>query len=156
MDPNHMDATLVLSMCNWVMGELVRVLHNLPVEQARAVVDALAERRVPLVWVGPEGKRILEPSLTLKNQVLVFLASEAAPVRVDDLFRWYGRGLRGGFNRALAELDGDAQIAIHSNNTAEILPPGAVLVERVLQQHMAESGKTKPKAKKAKKTGRRR
>jgi hypothetical protein len=30
VDPNHMDATLVVSICNWIMAELIRVLHQLP------------------------------------------------------------------------------------------------------------------------------
>ena len=30
VNSNHMDATLVLSMCNWIMAELVRVFHALP------------------------------------------------------------------------------------------------------------------------------
>jgi hypothetical protein len=28
VDPNHMDSVAVLSKCNWIMGELVRVYHT--------------------------------------------------------------------------------------------------------------------------------
>jgi hypothetical protein len=46
-----------------------------------------------------------------------------------------------------------ASVARHSTGTAEILPPGAVVVEKVLQQHMSVGGNRKPKkrAKRAKK-----
>src|SRR5438552_2459466 len=29
VDPNHMDALFVLSACDWVMAELIRILHGL-------------------------------------------------------------------------------------------------------------------------------
>jgi hypothetical protein len=49
-----MDAVAVLSMANWVMAELVRVLHGLTLDEVQALVDGLAERRVPLVWQGSQ------------------------------------------------------------------------------------------------------
>src|SRR5260370_40273645 len=50
VDPNHMDAGAVVSLCNWVMGELVRVFHGLTVTDAQKVVDALVEVRIPVIW----------------------------------------------------------------------------------------------------------
>ena|SRR5215831_1318490 len=52
VDPNHMDATFVLSSCNWIMAELVRVYHNLSTEEAQRLADTLVERRIPLIWRG--------------------------------------------------------------------------------------------------------
>ena len=64
VDSNHMDAVAVLSMSNWIMGELVRVYHNLTTIQAQQLVDALVEVRLPAVWTGDDGvKRVLETSL---------------------------------------------------------------------------------------------
>src|SRR5437868_1963365 len=57
VDPNHMDATVVLGMVNWIMAELVRVLHQLPIEDAQKVVDQLVERRIPIVWQIGDVKR---------------------------------------------------------------------------------------------------
>ena len=50
VDSNHMDATFVVSASNWILAELVRVFHNLSIEEAQQLVDAIAERRVPLIW----------------------------------------------------------------------------------------------------------
>lgn len=45
---------------NWIMGELVRVYHNLTTAQAQRLVDALVEVRLPAVWTGDDGvKRVL-------------------------------------------------------------------------------------------------
>src|SRR5437764_12257932 len=59
VDPNFMDALMSLSACNWIMAELVRVFHNLSIEDAQQLVDALAERRIPLVWQRGAMKRVL-------------------------------------------------------------------------------------------------
>lgn len=50
VDPNHMDAVCVLQMSKWIVAELIRVLHEQPVDEAAALVDAVVEREVPLVW----------------------------------------------------------------------------------------------------------
>jgi len=39
VDPNATDAAYVYSSASWVMAELVRVLHNLPVAEAQQLVD---------------------------------------------------------------------------------------------------------------------
>ncbi len=33
VDSNYMDATFVVNNCSWVLGELIRVFHNLSVDQ---------------------------------------------------------------------------------------------------------------------------
>ena len=50
VDPSHMDATFVLNSCNWIMAELVRVLHGLTVSSAQSLTDNLAENRIPFIW----------------------------------------------------------------------------------------------------------
>ncbi len=66
VNPNYMDATLVVGQVNWIMGELVRVYHQLPTtDEAQSVVDQLVERRVPIVWQVGDIKRVLNPKLKL-------------------------------------------------------------------------------------------
>jgi hypothetical protein len=71
VDPNHMDALFALSSCNWVMAELVRVYHSLSVAEAQRLVDSLVERRIPLVWESGDIRRVLDPSMTVRDQILV-------------------------------------------------------------------------------------
>jgi hypothetical protein len=63
VDPNEMDASLVLYSTTWIMAELVRVLHQLSVSDAQKIVDALIERKTPLVWDSGTVKRVLMPEL---------------------------------------------------------------------------------------------
>ena len=54
VDPNQMDATVVLYTSKWIMAELVRLLHTLSTEEATAIVDGLIEREVAWVWTHGE------------------------------------------------------------------------------------------------------
>jgi hypothetical protein len=69
VDPNHMDATFVVSASNWMLAELVRVFHNLSILEAQQLVDAIAERRVPLIWQGDDVKRVLNPKIEVRDQI---------------------------------------------------------------------------------------
>lgn len=64
VNANHMDATYVLHAAQWIMAELVRLFHNVTVTEATAVVDALVDRTVPVLWQVGDVTRVLNPSLT--------------------------------------------------------------------------------------------
>jgi hypothetical protein len=49
VSPNKMDATYVRDGATWVMAELVRVFHGVSTAEAQESVDALVERKHPLV-----------------------------------------------------------------------------------------------------------
>jgi hypothetical protein len=73
VDPNHQDAAVVLAMSQWIMAELVRVFHNVDIERAAQMVEALVERTVPLIWIVNGRTRILNPGLSAKEKILVVL-----------------------------------------------------------------------------------
>ena len=135
VDPNHMDSVAVLSMANWVMGELVRVYHGLNVADAQKVVDALAEVRIPIVWSDGSTKRVLQPSLTLPEQLLLLIASTFPQVTVADLKSWseasdkkyFLKLLRGLHKKRWVELD-------ESTGSVRILPPGTSEAQALLQR----------------------
>jgi hypothetical protein len=74
VDPNLMDATVVYSMTSWILAELIRVFHNLSTKEAQEAVDALSERKLPLIW-SPDGKlkRVLDTGLNTGDQTLLLL-----------------------------------------------------------------------------------
>lgn len=75
VDPNHEDAEAVLSMANWVMAELVRIFHGVTLGEAQAAVDALVQRRHPLVWEIEGVKRVLNAKMSKSDQTMVLLYS---------------------------------------------------------------------------------
>lgn len=73
VDPNHMDAEAVQAMASWLMAELVRIFHGTKTEEARETVDALVERKTPLIWEVEGLTRVLKPQMRAKDQVLTIL-----------------------------------------------------------------------------------
>ena len=129
VDPNHMDATLVVSMCNWIMAELVRVFHNLSIEDAQALVDSIAERRIPLVWQSGKIKRVLDPSLSLKNQILLLICSSPESISTNDLQNWCDYNNRGYFLKLLRQMDKDRLVILSKRECeVQILPPGGIQI----------------------------
>lgn len=132
VDPNHMDATAVVSMCSWVMGELVRFFHNVRVQEAQETVDSLVERRIPLVWNIAGIKRVLDPTLSLKDQILLLISSSSL-VSTDNLFSWCDQKNRPYFMKTLRQLHKKRFLELSSDlETVQILPPGSTYISQLI------------------------
>jgi hypothetical protein len=88
VDANHMDAEAVQGMASWLMAELVRIFHDVTTEEAQRTVDALVERKIPIIWDFGEKKRVLDPTMSAKNQTLLLLYHSTSWVLVRDLIDW--------------------------------------------------------------------
>ncbi|MFH1560870.1 MAG: hypothetical protein ABID84_05635 [Chloroflexota bacterium] len=137
VDPNHMDAVLVLSMANWIMAELIRVLHDVSIEEAQGLVNGLAERRMPLVWHGEGVKRVLDPKLSLKDQLLLLIASAPSVVSTSELLKWSGYGNKAYFLRLLLRFHAERLVEVSTDaSKVQILPPGSRYVEELAAKLM--------------------
>ena len=87
VDPNFLDATAVYGMASWTLAELIRIFHGLTTQEAQEVVDALVERKNPLVWDIAGVKRVLDPSMKSADQVLLLLHAQASWLPEGDLLR---------------------------------------------------------------------
>jgi hypothetical protein len=133
VDPNHMDAVFVLSNCNWVMAELVRVFHNVSISDAQGIVDKLVERRTPLLWVGDDMRRILDPKMSLPNQILLFLSASPTKIATSDLKNWTGCRDAAYFKKLLRTMHKKRWIELASDeSTALILPPGDKIASELI------------------------
>jgi hypothetical protein len=88
VDPNAMDARVVVEMAKWVMADLVRVFHRLSTAEAAQVVEGLIERTVPAVWEVGQVRRVLRPTMTKKDQTLLLLFSANRVVSERELIAW--------------------------------------------------------------------
>jgi hypothetical protein len=88
VDPNFMDATVVFNVASWILAELIRIFHGVSTKDAQEVVDALIERKIPLVWEIEGIKRVLDPKMSTRNQVLVFLLRATTWESERHLFDW--------------------------------------------------------------------
>ena len=131
VDPNHMDAELFLRAAKWILSELVRVFSSLNVDAASRLIETVTERTIPLVWQGHGVKRVLNPKLSTRDQVLALIYSSPDGVSSKDLASWLGYGNLSRLRTSiLGKLDGDAFIHFdRQRDLAIALPPGIRYVE---------------------------
>lgn len=135
IDSNHMDSVAVLSICNWVMAELVRVFHRLTVVEAQKVVDVLAEVRIPIIWSDGNIKRVLQPELRLDEQLLLLIAASLPDMSSKDLILWIESVNSGYIMRAKRKLHAKRLLEFNeSTERVKILPPGAKFVTELVQK----------------------
>jgi hypothetical protein len=140
VNPNHMDSVAVLSMSNWIMGELVRVYHGLSVADAQKVADALAEVRIPAVWTDGAIKRVLQPKLALPDQMLLLISTTLPDVMSAHLLDWTEATDKRYFLKILRGLHSKRLIEFtKSSDKVQILPPGTKYVEELVRKKNLKS-----------------
>lgn len=89
VNANRIDAMTIARACDWIICELIRVYHNLSLEEAQDLVDGLAQRSIPDVWHVAGRKRVLRNDLNFKQKVLLLCYQEPDnAVMSEDLFLW--------------------------------------------------------------------
>ena len=132
VDANEIDAATAVRIADWCVCEMIRLHYTISLEEAQAMCDAIAERKLPQVWSVFGKKRVLNPNLSYAQQTLLLLYSNPeTAVPVEDLVSWtehsnpsiYKRDVLGRLHRKrLIEFDTDTQMVV-------ILPPGVARVE---------------------------
>ncbi len=148
VDPNHMDARVVLESAKWVMAELVRVFHDLTTQEATDVVNALVERTVPIVWEVGAQKRVLQSKLSKRDQTLLLLYATTGPVKEVDLFSWVESSNKSVYRRdILSPLHGERLIEFDRNaGLVHLSPTGTAYVEENLPLDLLNSNQRAPAA----------
>jgi hypothetical protein len=136
VDPNHMDATVVLYTAKWLMAELVRLLHTLSTEEATEIVDGLIEREVAWVWTHGDKKRVLKTGMTWKQQTLVLLLTESGDVSEADLFKWLEHPRLADFRKNVLKPLHSQRLVEYDTAaaTVRLLPPGVAAAEELVGQ----------------------
>jgi hypothetical protein len=130
VDPNFLDASAVYGMTSWILAELVRIFHNVSTEKAQVSVDALIERKHPLIWEIEDIRRVLDPKMTKADQALLLMHQKPAWVAEADLIKWVDYDKSKLRTRVLLPLHKERLIEYDpSNERARISPLGAKQVE---------------------------
>jgi hypothetical protein len=134
VDPNGMDARLVLETAKWVVAELVRVFHGITTDSATDLVEKLTERTLPIVWQAEDVKRVLNPSLSMREQTLLLLYASQGQVSESLLVSWTEHSSASVYRRdILRKLHQQRLIEYtESKRVARLTPLGSDYVERHL------------------------
>lgn len=132
VDPNFLDATAVFGMASWVLAELVRIFHGVSTELAQTTVDALIERKHPLIWEVGDVRRVLDPKMEKKDQALLLLHQRPGWVSDAELFSWVEYSTINNFRKAVLRQFHTKRL-VEYDETAKrvrISPLGIQVVER--------------------------
>lgn len=135
VDPNPMDSHAVVSICSWVMGELIRVFHNTTIDNAQKIINSISNRKIPLIWELENVKRVLNPKLSIKDQILLLISSSNSKTNTNELNLWIESKDKAYFNRVLRQLHKSRMVELSSQGQEiEILPPGMIRVENLISK----------------------
>lgn len=138
VDANQIDSGIISKGVDWIMAEIIRVYHKIPLEDAQSLIDSMAEKSIPAIWPVNGKKRVLIKGLSAVDQTLIILyTSIDSAVLVEDLNEWIEYGSVNRFKndiarrihaRRLAEFDVE-------NNALIISPIGISEAEKILLSH---------------------
>ena len=116
IDPNLQDATLVISVLDWVLAEFVRLYHSVSADEAQRIVQNLVTRRAPVVQDFNGFLKVLNPDLAAGDHCLVLLYQRGADgAAFSELSLWARPSMRTNLRATLDRLTNDKAFA-HSES----------------------------------------
>jgi hypothetical protein len=111
VSPNYIDCTFVVSSCDWILSELLRILLAKDHDEILRIINGISKIHIPIVEEIKGEPVILEPKMTAKEQILILLLQKYPNfVQRTDLKAWVkGKSVRQ-INRALSDLIGNSLI----------------------------------------------
>jgi chitinase len=132
IDPNLQDASLVISVLDWVLAEFVRLFHNVTADQAQVLVQGIVTREAPAVEDFDGFLKVLKVNLSASSFVLLLLYQRGADgATFDELNQWARPTMRRNLRHTLHRLVND-QAFVHATGTRfQITRSGQKEVERL-------------------------
>lgn len=89
IEANQIDVSTIVKNVDWVICELIRIYHNLPISEAQLIIDTLNIKVIPDIWSVNGKRRVLRGNLKFNELVLVILYNEIDnKANWKDLFDW--------------------------------------------------------------------
>lgn len=130
VNPNIADAYFVMSVCDWVLTEIIRILYNCPLEEAQALVDGLVERKIPLIQDFNGYLKILNTKLSTTEQILSILYYMGEKgVKIENLYNCLKHLKKSTISSTLSRLEHKYALIHRSNNMCWITNSGIRYVE---------------------------
>ena len=73
IDPNYMDATVLLNISKWILAELVRNSKNIYYDNAFKIIEEIIVKENSVIWIEEDIFKILDTNITLEEKILCIL-----------------------------------------------------------------------------------
>ena len=111
IDPNLQDATLVVSVLDWVTAEFVRIYHDVTADEAQSIIETLVTRQVPSVQDFDGFMEVLNTNLKASEYVLLILYERGtAGATYDEIESWVHPSMRANLQRTLRRAHGRSRL----------------------------------------------
>jgi hypothetical protein len=131
IDPNLQDATLVVTVIDWVLAEFIRLYHDVPANAASKIVDGIVKRVAPVVQDFDGFLKILNPRLGVSDHSTVLLYQRGEEgATYDELEKWARPPMRANLKRALDALVDKKDYAHFNGSRYFITRSGEQYVEK--------------------------
>lgn len=132
VNPNFADSSFIVTCVDWILAELLRVHYTCSLDEAQKIVDSIIIRPSFLVHKIDDIRRVLNPKLKNRDQVLVLLASEFPnAIQDNQLFDWIEPKSKPTFiNSVIKKLHSERLIEYRFDKKCIILPPGLKYVDK--------------------------
>jgi hypothetical protein len=129
------DARLMSQTCRWVFSVICDAYSNMSGPQVDQLVEFLSNAPVEAVWTHGDTMAVTIPGLTVREEVLLLLASHASgSISVDELSDNVDYANKSRFKREmLPAMQRDKQIKL-LNGAAHILPAGIERANAILSK----------------------
>lgn len=120
IDPNLQDATLVVSVLDWVLAEFIRLSDRVSADVAQKLVASLVTRKYPVVQTFGNRPKVLRTDLRAGDVVLVLLYHVGAEgATVPELSQWVPTPMAANIRRTLRTLETKA--LVHQDNDSVVI-----------------------------------
>lgn len=129
IDPNIQDATLVVSVLDWVLAEFIRLSGAVSADAAQALVEGLVTRKIPIIQSFDGFPKVLRTDLRASDFILVLLYHvDSGGALESELMQWVPSTMKKNLRRTLGALE--AKALVHQEGeTVQITNTGKKLVE---------------------------
>jgi hypothetical protein len=137
IDPNLQDATLVISILDWVMAEFVRLYHGVAANDAQKIIESLVTRTVPAIEDFDGFLKVLNPQLQASEYVILILYERGkGGATYDEIEQWVRPKMRANLRRTLGRLVDDLAFVHGKGDRYFLTRRGAVEVEKKRLHHV--------------------
>ena len=131
IDPNLQDATLVVSVIDWILAEFVRLYHNVSPNEAQGIVQSIVTRTIPAVEDFDGHLKVLNPKLKANEYCLLLLYHrDRQGATLEELGGWVQPKMRRNLRRTLGSLVHGKSYVHYDGKLYFITVPGRRVVEQ--------------------------
>lgn len=130
INPNKMDANLLLSSAKWILAELYRFLSNDNIVECQKAIDSIINKEIDLLWRVEDKVRILDNSMRCCDKILILLYINNN-MSVDELIKNIEYSNKSIFKNILNKMHKEKFIE-YSNEICIISPKGMLEAEKII------------------------